>query len=93
MRHNTRFYSFFNYILITFGSFSLKLLKEWIKHRKNIIKSTQRIRYLKFYISNDIVPKHLYFLHQHNINLTHYRALDRYKHLNNLHTMRILRIE
>jgi len=93
MRHNTRFYSFFNYISITFGSFSLKLLKEWIKHRKNIIKNTQRIRYLKFCINNDIVPRHLHFLHQHNINLTHYRALDRYRRLNDLHMMRILRIE
>jgi len=40
-----------------------------------------------------IVPKHLYYIHQQNINLTHYKSLNRYRRLNNLHTMRILRIE
>jgi len=93
MRQITRFYSFFNYILITFGSFSLKLLKAWVKHRKDIIKNTQRIRFLKFCINNDIVPKHLYCIHQQNINLTCYKSIKRYERLNNLHTMRILRIE
>jgi len=68
MRQNTRYYSFFTFISIVFGDFSLKLLKMWIKHRKIIIKSTQRIRFLKFCINNDIVTKHLYFLHRHNIN-------------------------
>jgi len=93
MHQNARYYSFFTYISIVFGNFSLKLLKMWIKHRKIIIKSTQRIRFLKFCINNDIVPKHLYFLHRHNINLTHYKIHNRYERLNHLHAMRTLRIE
>jgi len=93
MRQNTRYYSFFTFISIVFGDFSLKLLKIWIKHRKIIIKSTQRIRFLKFCINNDIISKHLYFLHRHNINLTHYKTHNRYECLNHLHTMRTLRIE
>jgi len=61
---------------------------------KIIIKSTQRIRFLKFCINNDIVPKHLYFLHRYNINnLTHYKTHNRYERLNYLHTMRTLEIE
>jgi len=36
------------YINCVWLDFSLKLLKMWIKHRKIIIKSTQRIRFLKF---------------------------------------------
>jgi len=71
MRRNTRYYSFFTFISIVFNDFSVKLLKMWIKHYKINIKCTQRIRFLKFCINNDIVPKHLYFLHRHNINLTH----------------------
>jgi len=56
----------------------------WIKHRKIIIKST-RIRFLKFCINNDIVPKHSYFLRRHNINLTRYKTHNRYERLNHLH--------
>jgi len=65
----------------------------WIKQRKIIIKNTQRIKFLKFCINNNIVPKHLYFLHRHNMNLSHYSAIHKYKRLNDLHTRRVLRLE
>jgi len=65
MRRNIRYYSFFIFISIVFDDFSLKLFKMWIKYHKINIKSTQDVRFLKFCINNDIVPKHLYFLYKH----------------------------
>jgi len=58
-----------------------------------LLSEVHNVRFLKFCINNDIVPKHLYFLHRHNINLTHYKTHNRYEHLNHLHAMRTLRIE
>jgi len=65
----------------------------WIKQRKAIIKNTQRRKFLKFCINNNIIPKHLYFLHRRNMNLSHHNAIHKYKSLNDLHTKRILRLE
>jgi len=95
MRQNTQFYPsfFFKFTQATFGKFSLKLLKLWIKHRKIIIRNSLRIKFLKFCVRNNIIPQHLYYFYQHNINLSYYGSIIRFERLKYSHTMKLLKIE
>jgi len=78
---------------VTFGAYALKLLKTWIKHRKLVIMSTIRIRFLKFCINNNITPQHLYFLQRHNINLSYYDSIKKYESRRDTHIRKILKLE
>jgi len=92
-RHPRPVSYFFKFIFITFGEYALELLKLWIK-QKTIIRSTLRIKFLKFCINNNIIPQHLCYLQSHNINLTNYCTIHKYKRLVNTHTeFKILRME
>jgi len=51
--------SFFKYIHDFFGYNAVRLLKQWIKDNKEIIKTTLRNKYLLDCKRSNIVPKHL----------------------------------
>jgi len=85
--------SFFNFIRNTFGSFPVKLLKEWIKHRQSIDKSRLRIRFIKSCIQHEIVPSHLYKMQHFNLHLHDHTSKSKFKEIKNSFTKRLLRIE
>jgi len=66
------FFDFFNFISCIFGCYC-EILKDWIKYNKTLHKCTLRIMFLKFCISNNIVPPHLNgFYNLKFIDLYHY---------------------
>jgi len=88
-----QFFSFFNFIFHSFGEYSLKLLKDWMKHKKLYYKSKLRIRFYKFCIENDIVPPHLYRLHNINVELQHENSKLRFNNLINSYIKKVLKLE
>jgi len=76
MRYKTQ--SFFNFILVTFGLYALRLMKQWTKQTKIVIKQECRIKFLKFCLEHNIVPQHLYRFHNYNINITHPNSFKKF---------------
>jgi len=91
LRENTL--SFFRFILLVFGGYTLRLMKLWIKHRKIMLKNKNRIKFLKFCIEQKLVPQHLYQIQRHNINFTHVESIRRYNRMKNQMLVRILKME
>jgi len=62
MRFNARSmpeFSFFGYISNTYGKNTVNLLKKWIHHNKDLVKTKARNKYLLLCKRSNIVPKHL----------------------------------
>jgi len=65
-------------LYVIFLVHSVKLLKLWIKHRKTIYRNRIRIRFIKFCIQHDVVPPHLYRIHNFNLNLYHHSSISKF---------------
>jgi len=59
MRYTYFKLSFFNFILNTFGVFTVLMLKKWIHNNKDLIKIKARNKYLLHCKRSNLVPKHL----------------------------------
>jgi len=82
--------SFFNYIFLTFGDYSIRLLKSWMKLRKAIIKNKICTRFLKHCNTFNIFPPHLYSFLNFNIHLNQHVSVIKF---NNLKKKFIVNIE
>jgi len=85
--------NFFNFIFITFGLFPMKMLKLWIKHRKNIIKNKARIKFLKICIQRNLIPQHLKMIYNFNINIQHSSTNNKLMVLKRRTTNKVLQLE
>jgi len=86
-------YNFFNFIFVTFGLFPIKLMKLWIKYRKNVIKSKVRIKFLKICIQHNLTPQHLHTLYNFNINIRHFSTSNRFSALKRRTVNKVLQLE
>jgi len=85
--------SFFEHICNTFGATTVKLLKEWIRHRQCIYKNKLRIRFLKTCVLREITPPHLFGLQRFEIHLQDNTLRSKFDDIKNSLTKRLLRIE
>ena len=69
------------------------LMKQWIKHHCNIVKSTVRIRFLKFCLQRKIVPTHLYRIHKFELKFFELHLWNKYYKLKNFFIYRMLNTE
>jgi len=85
--------NFFNFIFITFGLFPIKMMKLWIKHRKNVIKYKVRIKFLKICIQRNLIPQHLKTIYNFNINMQHFNTNNKFIVLKRKIINKILQLE
>jgi len=91
MRYRTQ--SLFNFICVTFGIYALRLMKQWTKQSKSVVKHEFRIKFLKFCLEQSIIPRHLCRFHNYKINITHPNSYKRYKKVKKHTINNILKIE
>jgi len=89
----THSFMFFNFIRYTFGHFCASLLKDWIKHKRIFFKNKLRLKFCKFCIHNNIVPPHLYKLHNVKLDLKDNISKSKFNTLKDSYIQKLLKLE
>ena len=90
---NTNYFSFFNYIKVTFGAYTLTLFKSIIKFQKMIIKNRLRANFLRRCISHNIVPPHARVLHKFDNMFFSKRINNKFDLIRNKMSKQLLKLE
>jgi len=86
-------HGFFSYVNTLFGRYTTKLLKSWIKLRRDLIKIRIRIIFLKFCIDYNITPPHAYNISKAHVFLFDHRSKHRFNYVKRSFITKLIRIE